>query len=193
MSTLHSYLTSYHDFPSEDWKRIEAAFGPKMYRKSEFLLRAGQTDHYIWFVDHGVLRVYEETEDGEEQTFYFMGSGQFAADVESFNHRQPTDGTIQAVTDCQTRVISYDGFQQLTRQIPDWSNTIHRITEKALMEKAHKRSRLVYDDARTRYQRLLTEQPEVVQKVPLHMIASYLGITISSLSRLRKLLAVEHV
>lgn len=192
MNQLRTYLTAYHDFSADEWQRIEAAFGAKMYQKGDFLLRAGQTDRHIWFVERGVVRVYEEFEDGAEHTFYFMGSGQFAADVESFNDRQPTVGNIQAVTNCQTWAISYDEFGQLARQIPDWSSTIQRITERALLEKVHKRSRLLYEDAKTRYVRLLTEQPEVAQQVPLGMIASYLGITLPSLSRLRKQLSVEH-
>ena len=192
MPDLHEHLTTYHDFSAGEWQRIEAAFGSKMYRKGDFLLRAGQTDRHIWFVERGVLRVYEASEDGTEQTFYFMSSGQFAADIESFSQQQPTVGNIQAVTDCRTRVISYDGFGQLSGQIPNWTPTIQRITEKALLEKVHKRSRLLYEDAKTRYRRLLVEQPEVAQQVPLGMIASYLGITLPSLSRLRKQLSVEH-
>ena len=192
MLQLRAYLTTYHDFSADDWQRIEAAFGAKMYRKGEFLLRAGQTNRHIWFVERGVTRVYEESENGIEQTFYFMSSGQFAADVESFNHRQPTVVNIQAVTDCQTWAISYDEFGQLAGQLPDWNTTIQRITERVLLEKVYKRSRLLYEDAKTRYRRLLIEQPEVAQQVPLGMIASYLGITLPSLSRLRKQLAVEH-
>lgn len=192
MSTLSHYLTTHHNFPPEDLQQIEAAFLPKTYRKGGFLLRAGQTDRYIRFVEQGVLRVYEEMKDGTEQTFYFMSSGQFAADIESFNSRLPTVGTIQAMTACQTREISYDGFQRLLHDVPDWNTTVQRITEKALLEKVQKRSRLVYEDAKSRYQRLLTEQPDVARQVSLGIIASYLGITLPSLSRLRKQLAVEH-
>jgi len=192
MSTLSHYLTTHHNFPSADRQQIEAAFLPKTYAKGGFLLQAGQTDRYIRFVEQGVLRVYEEMNDGTEQTFYFMSPGQFAADIESFNSRQPATGTIQAVTICQTREISYDGFQRLLHDVPDWNSTVQRITQKALLEKVQKRSRLVYEDARSRYQRLLTEQPDVARQVSLGIIASYLGITLPSLSRLRKQLAVEH-
>lgn len=192
MLQLRTYLTAYHDFAADEWQRIEAAFEPEAYRKGEFLLQAGQTDRYIWFIEHGVLRIYEESEDGTEQTFYFMSSGQFVADIESFHQRLPADGNIQAVTDCQLRAISYDGFQQIAQQLPDWNSTIQRITEKALLEKVQKRSRLLYEDAQTRYQRLLIEQSDVARQVPLGMIASYLGITLPSLSRLRKQLAVKH-
>ena len=192
MAQLHEFFTAIQSFSADEWQQIQAAFGSKMYRKGEFLLKAGQTDRHIWFIEQGVVRVFEETEDGTEQTFYFMSSGQFAADIESFNQRLPTVGNIQAVTDCQTRALSYDGFHQLAGQIPDWNPTIQRITEKALLEKVHKRSRLLYEDAKTRYRRLLIEQPEVAQQVPLGVIASYLGVTLSSLSRLRKQLSVEH-
>lgn len=192
MQQLRAYLTAYADFSADDWQRIEMAFESRTYPKGGFLLQAGQTDRHIWFVERGVVRVYEASEDGVEQTFYFMSSGQFTADVESFNDRLPTVGNIQAITDCQTRAVSYDEFQQLIGQIPAWNSAIQRITEKALLEKVHKRSRLVYEDAKTRYRRLLIEQPEVAQQVPLGMIASYLGITLPSLSRLRKQLSVEH-
>lgn len=192
MHQLRTYFTAYHDFSADDWQRIDAAFEPKTYRKGEFLLKAGQIDRYIWFIERGVLRIYEETKNGDEQTFYFMSSGQFVADIESFNQRLPTDGNIQVVTDCQMLAISYNAFQEIAGQISAWNSTIQRITEKALLEKVHKRSRLLYEDAQTRYQRLLIEQPEVAQQVPLGMIASYLGITLPSLSRLRKKLSIEH-
>ena len=55
MHQLRAYLTAYHDFSADNLQRIEAAFVPKTYRKGEFLLRAGQTDRYIWFIEHGVL------------------------------------------------------------------------------------------------------------------------------------------
>lgn len=192
MPQLREYFTSIQPFSADDWRQIEAAFGTKTYRKGDFLLQSGQTDRYIWFVERGILRVYEAIEDGVEQTFYFMSSGQFVTDVESFNQQIPTEVNIQVITDCQTRAISYDGFQQLAEQVPAWNTTVQRIVEKALLEKVQKRSRLLYEDAQTRYQRLLIEQPEVGQQVPLGMIASYLGITLSSLSRLRKQMAVKH-
>ncbi|GAB2589467.1 Crp/Fnr family transcriptional regulator [Spirosoma areae] len=192
MSQLRNYFTVTQPFSADEWQRIDAAFVSKTYRKGEFLLQAGQTDRYIWFIERGIVRVFEETEGGVEHTFYFMSSGQLVADIESFNQRLPTTGNIQAVTDCQVRAVSYDGFHQLAGQIPLWNPTIQRITERALLEKVHKRSRLLYEDAKTRYQRLLIEQPDVAQQVPLGVIASYLGITLPSLSRLRKQLSVEH-
>jgi CRP-like cAMP-binding protein len=192
MPHLRDYFTPFHQFAADEWQRIESAFKPKSYRKGEFLLQAGQTDRHVWFIEQGVLRIYEEFEDGVEQTFYFMSSGQLVADIESFNHRSVSEGNIQAVTDCQTRAISYDAFQEIAGHVSAWNSTVQHITEKVLMEKVQKRSRLLYEDAKTRYQRLLIEQPEVAQQVPLGMIASYLGITLPSLSRLRKQLSIEH-
>jgi CRP-like cAMP-binding protein len=192
MSILRHYLATFHDFSAQEWQQIETAFVLKTYPKGEFLLQPGQVDRYIWFLERGVLRVFEEIEDGGEQTFYFVSTGQFAADIESFTEQRGSVVSLQAVTSCQILTISYDSFQQLAQQVPVWSKTIQRIVEKALLEKVQKRSRLLYEDARTRYQRLVVEQPEVAQQAPLGMIASYLGITLSSLSRLRKQLAIEH-
>lgn len=192
MTQLHDYLTIQHPFSRDELRLIEDAFVQKTYRKGEFLFQMGQVDRYIWFLERGVLRLFEGQIDGEEQTFYFVSAGQLFADPESFGQQISTVASVQTSTDCQTRVISYDGFQRLARKIPAWTGVIHRITERTLMEKVQKRSRLLYEDARSRYIRLMTEQPDVVQQVPLGIIASYIGITLPSLSRLRKQLAIDH-
>ena len=192
MHQLRNYFNTQNPFSADDLERIEAAFVPKIYRKGEFLIRAGQTDRYVWFIERGVIRLYEEAADATEHTFYFMNAGQLVADVDSFHGQVPSGVTMQAVTDCHTRAVSYDGFQRLVLQVPPWNSTIQRITERTLLEKVQKRNRLFYEDAKARYVRLLAEQPEVAQQVPLGMIASYLGITLPSLSRLRKQLAIEH-
>lgn len=192
MSTLHDYLTPYYPFTAGEWLRIDAEFLPKPYARNDFLVSSGQTDRYIWFIDTGIVRIFEEPDDATEQTFYFTSAGQFVADPESFGRQIPSLVNIQVVTPCQTRAVSYDGFQRLVRDVPAWNDTVQRITERALMEKVQKRSRLLYEDAKARYLRLLVEQPDVAQYVPLGMIASYLGITLPSLSRLRKQLATQH-
>lgn len=192
MITLHDYLTHYHSFTADEWHRIEAEFSPKLYAKGDFLVSVGQLDRYIWFIERGIARIFEEPDGVPEQTFHFVGTGQLIADPESFHEQIPTLVSIQAVTPCHTRAVSYDGFQRLLRDVPAWGETIQRITERALLEKVQKRNRLLYEDAKTRYLRLLIEQPEVARQVPLGIIASYLGITLPSLSRLRKQLATEH-
>ncbi len=192
MHQLRAYLTTYHDFSADDLQRIETAFVPKTYRKGEFLLQTGQTDRYIWFIEQGVLRIYEETTDAVEQTFHFVSAGQFTADPDSFNQQTPALVSIQSLTDCHAIAISYDQFQRLLRDVPTWGSTVQRIVERTLLEKVQKRNRMLHEDAKARYQRLITEQPDVVQQVPLGIIASYLAITLPSLSRLRKQLAMQH-
>jgi CRP-like cAMP-binding protein len=192
MTHLHDYLLAQHSFSRDELRLIEAEFLPKTYRKGAFLLQVGQVDRYIWFLERGILRLFEEQVAGEEQTVYFVSAGQLFADPESFGQQIPTVVSVQTSTDCQARVISYDGYQRLVHAIPVWPDVVRRITERTLMEKVQKRSRLLYEDARTRYIRLMTEQPDVVQHVPLGIIASYIGITLPSLSRLRKQLAIEH-
>lgn len=193
MTQLGLYLSTQHPFTASELRQIETAFAPKTYRKGEFLLQAGQTDRYVWFVESGVMRLYEAITDGTEQTFYFVSAGTMMTDLESFYQQVPSAINLQAVIDCQTRAVSYDGFQRLLHELPAWGPTVQRIAERTLLEKVQKRSRLLYEDAKTRYVRLMTEQPDVAQRVPLGMIASYLGITLPSLSRLRKQLSVEHV
>lgn len=192
MHQLLTYFSAQPPFSTDDLGHIDAAFKPKTYRKGDYLLQQGQTNRHLWFIERGVLRLFETVSDGTEQTFYFVSAGGLMVDLESFHQQVPSAVNLQALTDCQTRAVSHDGFGRLLHDLPAWGPVTQRIAERALLEKVQKQTRLLHEDAKARYVRLVTEQPDVVRQVALGIIASYLGITLPSLSRLRKQLAVKH-
>jgi CRP-like cAMP-binding protein len=90
------------------------------------------------------------------------------------------------VTDCQLAVFSKKEWNDISKTIVGWDTIVQKITAKHHFEKIERRSQLVSQDATTRYLNFVQEFPSLVNRVPLSFIASYLGITQSSLSRIRK-------
>jgi CRP-like cAMP-binding protein len=124
--------------------------------------------------------------DGEEDTCYFLKENQFAVALESFQQQIPANESLQALTDCELLTLSYDKMQVLYQQIPQWQSLVAKLTEHALLTKLYHRSPLVNADAKTRYENFLRDHADIALRIPLGYVASYLGITQQSLSRLRR-------
>jgi len=123
---------------------------------------------------------------GEEITKYFIEENNLVVDLESFDNEIPSTAYVQAITDCKLIVFLKKDWQELLNTIVGWDAIVHKIISKALMQKVERRSPLVSEDATTRYLKFIEIYPTVVNRIPLSYIASYLGITQSSLSRIRK-------
>jgi CRP-like cAMP-binding protein len=155
-------------------------------RKDEYFSEAGKTARQFGFVLGGIVRVCYYNNKGEEITKYFIEENNIVVDLESFENEIPSDACVQAITDCKIIVFSKKDWQELLDTIVGWDAIVHKIISKALRQKVERRSPLVSEDATTRYLMFLEIYPNVVNRIPLSFIASYLGITQSSLSRIRK-------
>jgi CRP-like cAMP-binding protein len=154
--------------------------------KGTYFYESGKICRRIGYVLEGVLRVVQTEEDGREFTKYFINEGHFSVDLESFSSQQPSGEYQEALTDCKLVVISYDVMNLFYREIPNFRTIVSTLTEKALLEKYKIKSEMITDDAITRYSKLITRNPTIIQRIPLGFISSYLGVTRSTLSRIRK-------
>lgn len=185
MEMLRKYLSQYEPLTDEQFELIAAKIRECYLKKGAYFLRQGEVCRKIGFVTEGILRVYFQN-DTTDTTCYFIKENQFAVNIKSFNEQRPADDNKQAVTDVRLLVLGYDSMQMLLNVIPAWPTLVQKITEHTLLAKINRRSPMVAEDARTRYERFMREQPDVLARVPLRYVASYLGITQPSLSRLRK-------
>jgi CRP/FNR family transcriptional regulator, anaerobic regulatory protein len=160
--------------------------------KGSYLLRKGQVaDEYVC-LEHGLIRSWVHDYNGNEITMNFYSSGEIAIDEISLFHRLPTRGNMQALTDCTAWRIDFQSFQQLFTSVgglPEWGRT---WMSQRLFECRERSVSMITESARTRYLALQHHHPDILQYAPLKYIASYLGITDSSLSRIRKDLANIH-
>jgi CRP-like cAMP-binding protein len=188
MENFRKYLAQFGHLTQEQFAFIEENTSVLYLKKGAHFLKQGSVLRKSGFIMEGVMRIYEYTEK-DEVTSYFLKENQFVASLESFNDGLPSEKSFQAVTDVKLMVMSYESLQQCMAVIPPLAGIVYRITEQSLLTKLNHRNPLVVEDAKTRYEKFVREHPDILLRVPLGYIASYLGVTQQSLSRLRRELA----
>jgi CRP-like cAMP-binding protein len=154
--------------------------------KEAYFSTAGKIAQQFGFLLDGIIRVCYYNNKGEEITKYFIEENNIVVDLNSFDNNIPSSSYVQAITVCRLIVFSKQDWQELLNTIVGWDNIVHKITSKALLQKVERISPLVAEDAKTRYLKFLEIYHTVANRIPLSYIASYLGVTQSSLSRIRK-------
>ena len=149
-------------------------------------LSIGQISNRVGFVDQGILRVYFETEKGDEVTKYFIRPNQFGVDLESYYDNRPTQYAMQAVIPTTVYYLTRNTWNQLAEKIPRLFMLMKTLTEVTLLNKIKDNEFLIYGTAKEKYLEFMKRYPDLALHVPLQHIASYLQITPQSLSRIRK-------
>ncbi|MDI9365588.1 MAG: Crp/Fnr family transcriptional regulator [Flavobacterium sp.] len=156
----------------------------KTLKKKELLLKEGQTSKHIYFIEKGLIRSFY-TETDAEITTWFMKENDLIISVKSFYMQVPSTESLEAIEDCELYYISHQSLNALYMKCHSF-NTIGRIlTQHYYMLSEDRLLNLRKKEAITRYKHLLQYHPEIILRSPLKYIASYLGITIETLSRLR--------
>lgn len=183
MEKLIAYLLQFGTLNHREIKLISERAMETELLKDAYLAEAGKVFNQVVFVLEGVFRICYYNDKGDEVTKYFVDENHMVANP--YQDEQFTE-YVQAITDCRLLVFSKEQWKELSETIPGWDSMINKIFQSALMEKVDRRSALVSEDATTRYLTFLEKFPALVNRVPLSYVASYLGITQQSLSRIRK-------
>jgi CRP-like cAMP-binding protein len=155
--------------------------------KGSFLLESGAVVEHLYFVDFGLLRYYYiDGQTGEERTGQFFDAGSIYTDVKSFVTEAPSRQFIQALEPsavlCIPRLVIYDLY--------DREQALERfgrlMIERALIGSQQRTSEFMSQSVEQRYLELTKERPDLVQRIPQYILASYLGITPEALSRIRR-------
>ncbi len=186
MKELVNYILQFGNLNQQQIDLILSKAQEREIRKEDYFSEAGKVSVEVGFILEGILRVCYYNNKGEEITKYFIDENNLVVDLESFDNNICSSAYVQAVTDCKMIVFSKKDWQELLNTIIGWDTIVHKIISKALMQKVARRSPLVSEDATTRYLSFMEMFPNVINRVPLSYLASYLGITQSSLSRIRK-------
>jgi CRP-like cAMP-binding protein len=165
---------------------IADEFSEKLLRKNDFFLKEGRISDEYLFLNEGFLRSFAIDTEGNEVTTNFYSSNQVVFEVSSFFNRTISRENIQALTDCTGWVISYKQLNTLFHALPEFREFGRHILVRGFSSLKIRMLSMITETAEQRYQRLLNYNPEIFQYAPLKHIASYLGITDTSLSRIRK-------
>lgn len=186
MEALINYLLLFGNLNQQQIELIKSKAVLKEIRKDDYYHEAGKIPREVIFLTAGIMRVCYYNNKGDEITKYFIDENNFLADVNSYNQEIPSTEYIQAVTACQYLVLTKNAMKELSMTIIEWDNIIAKITSKGLADKVNKISPMMAEDATERYLSFLEKFPNLANRIPLSYLASYLGITQSSLSRIRK-------
>ena len=186
MEPLITYLLQYGNLTDQQITLIQSKAQKKLLKKGAYFSEAGKVSQEIGYITEGVFRLCYYNKTGESFTRYFVYENRLAADFSSFRDGLPASEYIEAVTDASLLVFTKEDFDVLAAAIPGWNDIVSRITASILENKMKASSNMLVQDAQTRYLHFLEYYPGLANRVPLIMLASYLGITPSSLSRIRK-------
>jgi CRP-like cAMP-binding protein len=185
---MKAYLAKIHAFiaslPGETVAALDKVGTVKRFKKGEYLLKAGETCRFIFFIDAGIARKYYVLHDKEIVTeFYFADD--IAISFTSYTLQQPADEYIQVLEDSEVTIIEYTLFQQFKKLHPALVVLDLMLTEYHAMWLEERLSQLRSLNATERYRKLLYEHPQIIQKIQLTYIASYLGVSLETVSRIR--------
>ncbi|GAB5521941.1 MAG: Crp/Fnr family transcriptional regulator [Rhodothermales bacterium] len=184
-TTLREAVQRYVSMAPEVFARLESVAERRQLERGEHLLREGHVAQHLYFVEQGMLRYYYLV-DGQEHTGQFFFPGIFVSDIASFTRQQPALQNIDALEASTIVLLPRLALLKLYDAEPTIERFGRRLVEEALAYSQLRTASFMRETAEERYRALVRQRPRVMERVPLYMVASYLGITPEALSRIRR-------
>jgi CRP-like cAMP-binding protein len=185
MVELRNYILHYCPLDEQELTTVISRFTMKAVAKKQQLLKPGQVCREFVYVARGLFRQYYKDRQEKEITSWISFENTPATELASFLSQQPAKFYIQALEDSEVACISYTDMQELYKTIPAFQEFGRKLAEKILVGAINRTVSFQKETAEERYNMLL-QRPEYFQRVPLKYLASMIGITDTSLSRLRR-------
>jgi len=173
----------------EEKQLSKSFFIPKKLRKKQYLLQEGDVCKYIAFVEKGILRSYTIDNKGIEHIIQFAFEGWWIGDQFSFLTGEPSTYNIDALEDVELLLVTKPAEEQMMQKLPKLERYFRILLENNMIANQRRLIGSMSKSAEERYSELITSCPNIPQRIPQHMTASYLGITPETLSRIRKVIA----
>jgi CRP-like cAMP-binding protein len=184
-SQFREFISNFITVTEEEWKLHRDVLIRKFLKKGEFLSREGNVCEHVSFVNKGYFRIYADV-NGEEITNYFSFENTYATDYASFLTRKPSSENIVAMEDAEVLQLNYSNMQMLYDKVPSWQKFGRLMAEHVYLIAVERTKSLLYNSPEALYLKIMEEFPEIIERVPLQYIASFMGIQPESLSRIRK-------
>jgi CRP-like cAMP-binding protein len=184
MSQLKNHIISTFGFSTQEFEAVEGVFKPLEIEKGAFFLKQDQYSKQLGFVESGILREFLYIND-KEITKWFSTPGYFAVDLTGFMHNQKSKVSYQALTDTRLLTISKEDYHSIGEKIPAWDKLEKLFLTKCFSVLENRVIAHLAMNAEERYNQLFEFQPALFNQVPLNYLASMLGMTPETLSRIR--------
>ena len=191
IEVFKTYLQGKGNFTAEELEIVAAAAVIKKVRKRQYLTQEGDVVKNHSFVTKGCLRTYTVDEKGVEHILNFAIENWWIGDRESIQTGQPSIYNIDAIEDSEVAIISKDKFDRLCVEVPAFNDMINKLLQKSFLVAQNRIHTFISLSAEEKYLSFQEKYPHLAMRVPQSMIASFLGITAETLSRVRRQL-IKH-
>jgi CRP-like cAMP-binding protein len=183
---LRAYFEQSFPVTEEDFVLLKSVMTPKILKKGEFLLREGEVAKYGAFVTKGILRSYVIDNKGKEHIIQFAPENWWISDKTGLTDGTPSTFFIDAIEYSEILLIDIKGHLTLIEKLPGYAASFRTGIQKRAAAKDQRIVHSLSATAEERYNDFLETYPSIARRVPQHMLASYLGITPETVSRIRK-------
>jgi len=185
--SFHNYINKYSTVPltNAQFEQISSVFRPKTLRKKQYFLQEGEVCKYFGFIVKGAMRQYSVDDKGAEHIVNLSLENWWVGDRESFVMLTPSIYNIDAWEDTELLVITKADTLQIVREIPAFNEMVRKMDEMHFIAAQKRTNAAVSLPADKRYIDFINNYPDLMQRFPQHIIASYLGISKETLSRVR--------
>ncbi|WP_114938696.1 Crp/Fnr family transcriptional regulator [Mucilaginibacter endophyticus] len=186
---LISHIQQKVSLSDTDKIRLQEFFVPKKLRKKQYLLQEGDICKNLAFISKGLLRTYNVDEQGNEHMSVFGWEGWWLSDFNSFLSGEPAVFNIDAIEDTEALLISKANYEAITVAIPVMDRYFRILYQNSIVTKERRLMSSITDTAEEKYLRLSESSPQIIERLPQNLVASYLGIAPETLSRIKKNIA----
>lgn len=166
-------------------KLVKTFFSPKKIRKRQYLLQEGNICRHLAFVEKGLLRSYNVDDKGIEHMIHFAWEGWWMADMLSFLSIEPSTYDIDAIEDSELLLISRPDFEEMLIKVPVMERYFRILFQNNIISKERRLISSISNSAEEKFIHLSATNPELIKRIPQQLVASYLGITPETLSRIK--------
>ncbi|SFC68432.1 cAMP-binding domain of CRP or a regulatory subunit of cAMP-dependent protein kinases [Flexibacter flexilis DSM 6793] len=182
---LYRYVAPFVTLTDKEKVVFEQAFTFRQVPKKFKLVREGEVASEIYFINKGLIRLYY-TKDIEEITGFIFQENLFASSFDSLLRAAPSIQTLETLEDCDLLVLQGQAMDKLYERLPKMNVIVRKVAEQRFINAQQILSSFILDSPEERYRKFEMQHKDLLQRVPQHIIASYLGVTPVSLSRIRK-------